>query len=70
MGHPRVMGQAQIGMIGFATHPMGTIVRTVRIHNLPERGIVLTSLKAHICRKYMKRREKIETTREVSFVSI
>lgn len=57
------MRPAVIGMRGFATHLMETIGQTVQIHSHPGTERDRTNRKAPIYRKYVKRREKLETTK-------
>ena len=47
-------------------HQMVIIGQTVLTHNHPETAIDLISRRAPTYRKYVKRREKIETTKETS----
>lgn len=56
------MDQAVIDMKEYAIHQMEIIARIVQIPNHPESATDRISLKAPIYRKYVKRREKIETT--------
>lgn len=61
--HRRTMGQAENVTKESEIHQMGTTARIVPTHNLHAIGIDRTSLRAPIYRKYVKRREKIETTK-------
>lgn len=60
--HRRVMDQEVIGMTESGTHQMEIIARIVQTPNRRESATDRTSLKAPIYRKYVKRREKTETT--------
>lgn len=55
------MDPAAIGTKEFETHQMGIIGPIVLIRSLPETVIDLISQRAPTYRKYVKRREKIET---------
>lgn len=55
------MRPAVIGMKGFEIHLMETTDRTVQIHSHPGTETDRISRKAPIYRKYVKRREKLET---------
>lgn len=55
------MDPAATGTKEFGTHQMGIIGPIVLIHSLPETVIDLISQRAPTYRKYVKRREKIET---------
>lgn len=57
------MDRAVTGMRGLEIPQMEIIGLTVLTHNHPETGIDHTNRKAPIYRKFVKRREKIETTR-------
>lgn len=51
------------GMSGYGTRPTGTTGRTARTRSRRETGRDDTNPRAPIYRKYVKRREKTETTR-------
>lgn len=57
------MGQVVTGMKELEIHQMETIDLIVLIHNHLENVIDHTNPKAPIYRKFVKRREKTETTR-------
>lgn len=57
------MDQVVTDMKGLETHQMVTIVLIAQIHSHLESAIDHINRKAPIYRKFVKRREKIETTR-------
>lgn len=63
MVHRRVMDRAVTGTRGFEIHPMVTIVQIVQTPNHLGSVIDPISRKAPTYRKFVKRREKTETTR-------